>query len=278
MLAAIRAVLPDNEPALWGTDYEVAGDRQLLKLLRQADKPPAAEAALTDLIAASDASWAEYDRRHAPEYIFSFAGDPALVRAVRDAWPDPDPQSDVILNTLEKTLAINQLWVRSEAWASNDARAALQRENFLRYWQAEKGRGEAPKVLAKYGASHMVRGLSQTAVYDLGSLLPEIAAIEGGHTVSLMVVPGAESMTAGLNPSIWRYEPRPAAGGYIDGIEPLMDAAFEDAFTLINLRALRHVAGMNRGDLDDEVFRVIHGFDFLLVMSGSTPSADLAHD
>jgi hypothetical protein len=35
---------------------------------------------------------------------------------------------------------------------------------------------------------------------------------------------------------------------------------------------------MNRGELDDELFRVVHGFDMLLVMSGSTPSAELDHD
>jgi hypothetical protein len=57
--------------------------------------------------------------------------------------------------------------------------------------------------MAKYGASHIVRGLSQTAVYDLGTLLPEIAAIEGGHSFSLLVLPGAGSSIAGLNPSNW---------------------------------------------------------------------------
>ena len=35
---------------------------------------------------------------------------------------------------------------------------------------------------------------------------------------------------------------------------------------------------MNRGDLDDELFRAIHGFDMLLVMSGSTPSEQVELD
>ena len=133
-------------------------------------------------------------------------------------------------------------------------------------------------MIAKYGASHIVRGLSPTAVFDLGTLLPEIAELEGGSSLSLMVMPGAESMIAGLNPTNWSYEPRPAGGGYIKGIKPLMDAAFDDKYTLIDLRALRPVAGMTRGELGDEVFRVVHGFDMLLILSGSTPSGELAHD
>ena len=278
MLAAVRDAVPIGDAVLWGTDYEVAGDRQLLKLLESAEKPAAAEAALKALADASAASWARYEETGSPQFIFSFAGDPALVSALRDVWPHVDSRSDIILNTLEKTLSINTLWIQGKAWESNNARAALQRENFLRYWRAEKQRGATPKVMAKYGASHMVRGRTQTAVYDLGTLLPEIAAIEGGHAVSLLVVPGAGSLTAVLNPSTWSYEPRSAKDGYASGIEPLMNAAFENSFTLVDLAALRPLVGMKRGNLDDELFRVIHGFDMLLVMSGSTPSGELEHD
>lgn len=278
MLAVVRKAIPADQPVLWGTDYEVAGDRQLLKLLERAKKPAAAKIALENLVAASTASWAEYAATGSPQFIFSFAGDPALVRAVSEAWPKPDPRSAVILNTLEKTLAINNLWIQGKGWESNKERAALQRQNFLRYWHAEKQRGEAPKVMAKYGGSHMVRGHSQTAVYDLGALLPEIAAIEGGHSVSMLIVPGTGSLLAGLNPSTWTYEPHPAEGGYLKGLEPLMNAAFEDTYTLIDLAALRPLAGMSHKTMDSELFRIIHGFDMLLVMSGSKPSGELEHD
>jgi len=273
MLARVRAAVPAGEPALWGTDYEVAGDRQLLKLLGQAQKPAAARAALDELAAASAASWAEYEEKRAPQFIFSFAGDPALVHAVREAWPDPDPRSATILNTLEQTLAVNRLWIQGKAWESNAARAELQRQNFLRYWRAEQQAGKAPRVMAKYGASHMVRGLSQTAVFDLGTLLPEIAALEGGHSFSVMVVPGARSLVAKLDPSTWTYAPQPAEGGYLEGLRPLTRVAFDEAFTLIDLRALRPVVGMNRRGLDEELFRIVYGFDMLLVMSGSTASS-----
>ena len=278
MLAAVRAALPADETVLWGTDYEIAGDRQLLTLLERAKKPAAASAALDHLITASDASWAEYAETGSPYFIFGFAGDPALVRAVREAWPNPDPRSAVILNTLEKTLFTNRLWMQGKTWASNQSRAELQRENFLRYWRSAKQRGETPKVMAKYGGSHMVRGLSQTAVYDLGALLPEIAAIEGGKSFSLMIVPGAGSSVAALNPATWTYEPRLADGGYLAGLEPIMSAAHDDTYTLIDLVPLRPVVGMSGKDVDKDLFRIVHGFDMLLIMSGSNPSGELQHD
>lgn len=278
MIATVREVAPVGEPVLWGTDYEVAGDRQLIKLLEQVEKPEPAQAALASLAEASAASWAQYEKTGSPEYIFSFAGDPALLRTLSNAWPEPDRQSEIILNTLEKTLTINNLWIQGKAWESNAARAALQRQNFLRYWQAERQLGRSPKVMAKFGASHIVRGLSHTAVFDLGTLIPEIAAAEGGHSFSLMVMPGVGASVAALNPSKWSYEPQSSEGGYVKNIQVLMDAAFEDKFTLIDLVALRPIVGMNRGQLSDELFRVIHGFDMLLVMSGSTPSGEFEHE
>ena len=274
MLAAIRAAAAPG-PMFWGTDYEVVGDRQLIGLLEQAEKPAGAAKALRALAEASAASWAKYEETRSPQYIFSFAGDPGLVRAVRDSWPQPDARSVTILHTLERTLTINNLWVQGKAWESNSERAQLQRHNFLHFWRSEKERGLAPKVIAKYGASHIVRGRSRTGVYDLGTLLPELAALEGGHTYSVMVVPGANSEVAVLNPSAWRYEAKPPKDGYLDGIEPLVRATYDDTFTLIDLRALRPVAGMNRGTLDEDLFRTIHGFDALLVMTGSTPSSDM---
>lgn len=274
MLARVRAHAPQSEPLLWGTDYEVASDRQLIALLQDAPKPAAAKEALDRLSAASTAAWGQWKETGSPQYIFAFAGAPALVAAVRQAWPDPDPESAVILNTLEQTLSINRHWVEGRAWESNALRADLQRENFLRYWSAARDSGPAPKVLAKYGASHMVRGISQTAVYDLGTLLPEIAAFEGGRSVSMMVLPGRESQVAALNPADWSYMPQAAKDNYAKGVGPLVDAAFDDAFTLFDLAALRPIVGMRSAKVDPELFRIVHGFDLLLVMSGSTPSGD----
>lgn len=48
-------------------------------------------------------------------------------------------------------------------------------------------------------------------------------------------------------------------------------AAWPDAFTLIDLRPLRGLAGSGS---PESLRRVLIGFDALLVMNGSTPAAD----
>src|SRR5690606_38237303 len=100
---------------------------------------------------------------------------------------------DWILATLEETLEINKLWVTGEAWRSNERRAAHLRSNFLRHWKQASQAGEAPRVLLKFGASHVVRGRNMSDVFDIGALLPDLAAMEGRPSFGLLVLPGVES-------------------------------------------------------------------------------------
>ena len=278
LLAAVRAALPDAAEVFWGVDYEVASDRPLLRQLYDMDRPTSSNQPLDTLIAASDAAWSQYDESGSPQYIFSFSGDPALVAAVLDAWPNPDHKAAWTLDTLESTLKINQLWIEGRGWDSNAHRAALMRSNFLRHWQAAKRDGKAPKVMAKLGANHVVRGRNMTGTFDLGTLLPEIAAAEGNRSFSVLVLPGKDSMTAVLNASSWTYESQPGKDNYARGIEALTDATYTDAFTLIDLTALRPIVGSSIDKYGADIARVVHGFDMLLVMSGSTASSELEHD
>jgi hypothetical protein len=53
-------------------------------------------------------------------------------------------------------------------------------------------------------------------------------------------------------------------------------AAYPDSFTLIDLRPIRPlVFGARHKTLHADLVRVIHGFDSLLVLSGSNPSQNL---
>lgn len=98
-------------------------------------------------------------------------GDPALVAAARNAWPDPGNEAARILDTPQSTLAINRFWIEGRGWDSNAHRAALLRSNVLRHWNASNENGDTPKIMAKLGGNHIVRGRNMTGAYDLGTLL-----------------------------------------------------------------------------------------------------------
>ena len=276
MLAAVRAAVPQVDQVFWGLDYEVLADRHLLQQLDAMDKPDAAQAALQVLTEASTAAWQRHSETGGPQHIFSFGGDPALVQTLREAWPDAPAQAAQIIHTLEETLKINQLWVSGQGWASNQRRAKLNRANFLDYWRAQKAAGRSPRVMAKMGGSHMVRGRSMTEVFDLGSLMSETAALEGGHSFHLLVLPGEGAEVANFDPTKLRFHPAPAKDGYAGGLDSILNAAAADQFTVFDLRPLRPLLGRWREGTAPELMRVVHGFDALLLMNGSTASTDLA--
>jgi hypothetical protein len=268
-IAAARAAAPRRGQAVWGLDYEVGGYGRIIDRLAARRKPPAAAAAFAAL---RDAEAAMTSRlSEGPQFLFSFAGDPALVRAVREAWPNADAESDWMLATLEETLEINRYWTGNQPWRSNERRARFNRANFRRYWNGELVK---PKVMFKFGAGHMVRGLSHTLVHDVGTQAAETAEAMGAKSFHLLVMPGQGAQRAQFNPVAWRYSP--VAAGPYNELAPLMDAANAEAMTLIDLRPIRPlVFGARHKLLDADLVRTIHGFDALLIMTGSTPSANL---
>ncbi|MFB9372489.1 hypothetical protein ACFFUB_00810 [Algimonas porphyrae] len=277
MLATVRGNLADAPDVLWGTDYEVLGDRQMLRALEAMPKPEAAAVALSALRAESDAGWAKYEETRSPQFVFSFSGDPQRVRDVEAAWLDRSVDAAWILDQIEETLEINRLFVTGQNFASNKRRADHLVANFLRHWRVElaDGRSPEPRVFAKYGASHLVRGRNSNGVFDLGTTLPELAALEGRPSVSLFVLPGQGSSVAVFDPTAMTFRDGAPKDGYGAGMGPLYDAAFDSGYTLIDLRPLRAVLTRTTDPDLVALARTIHGFDYVLIMTGSTPSSAL---
>ncbi|MEM7053495.1 MAG: hypothetical protein AAF446_02995 [Pseudomonadota bacterium] len=277
LLATIRAAVPEGEPALWGCDYEVAGDRTLLRRLSAIGPPPGAHDAFDALVRASDTGWSQWAETGNPQFVFSFSGAPELVANLRKVWPERNAEVNSILDTLEQTLIINRFWTTGQGYASNVQRGALLRKNFLAHWQTLPPNEPKPRVMAKFGASHLLRGLNTNHSWDLGALIPELAQIEGRSSVSVLVLPGVDSDIARFDPTRWSYVPAPAKDGYANGLEPIVDAAFDDQFTLIHLAPLRPRIIAQAKGLHSRLLQMAMGFDYVLIMSGSTPADELVH-
>ena len=271
-LAAARAAVPRSQKLLWGLDYDVAADRHLIAQLKAAPKPPEAESPLAKLAQASAQSWAKYEETHNPQYIFGFAGDPKLVRDLAAAWPGADARSRLIMDTLEQTLAINALWVAQKGYDSNLLRSRFLRANLLRYWKER--RDPEARLFMKFGASHMVRGINMSDTFDIGSLVPELVAERGGTSFHLLVLPGPGSQTANLDPTKFVYVPG-NRDQYGEGTELFDQAVIPATFTLFDMAPLRPLASSHSGNVPLPLWRVIHGFDAVLVMTGSHPSTNL---
>jgi hypothetical protein len=273
-LASVVSASPRNERVLWGLDREIFSDRYLISRL-EPKVPPRAKESFARLKEASTNAGALQQQNQGPPVLFS-SQDPAIVSAVRAAWPNADRESDMILRTLEESLAINAVAQTGTAWDSSDRRAQWMRNALAGRLRNERGRG-SPKVMMKFGYNHMIRGANYVNIFDVGSMTDEVAALSGGRAFHIIVLPGPGSRQAVLGPG--RSFVSVSSDEFDEfraGDQRLARVLSNTAATgheVIDLRALRPLAMRGLESWNSDVVRTIHGYDAAVIWKGARASS-----
>lgn len=269
-LAAVISAAPENERVLWGLDREIFSDRYLIAKL-EASVPLRARESLARLEEASTTAWAG-------QTPFLFSQDPAVVSTLRAAWPNPDPESDGILRTLEESLAINAVARTGTAWDSAERRAHWMRNCLAGRLREE--RGSAPKVMLKFGYNHMIRGANYVNTFDVGAMTDEVAALSEGRAFHILILPGPGSRQAVLGPgrsftsvSSDEFDEFKAGDQRLTRVLPNSNATGHE---VIDLRALRPLAMRGLESWNPDVVRTIHGYDAAVIWKGAHASSRAA--
>jgi hypothetical protein len=278
LMAAVVAAAPKGERVLWGFDREIFSDQYLISKL-EPRVPPRARAAYMRLKESSKTSWArrEKDPGAGPPWVF--AEEPAVVSTVRAAWPNPDRESDLILRTLEESLAINAVARTGTGWDQQERRALWMRGNLTARLREERARGRSPKVMLKAGYNHMIRGANYVNIFDVGSLPDEAAALDGERAFHVIMLPGPGSRQAVLG--AWRsfvavssdeFDEFKAGDQRLTRVLSNSDAAGHE---VIDLRALRPLAMRGLESWNADLVRTIHGYDAAVIWKGAAASSGL---
>ena len=277
-LAAAINVAPRSERVLWGLDREIFSDRYLISKL-EARAPRRARESFTRLKEASTNAWARHKQNPSPENLFSLSQDPAVVSAVRTAWPNPDRESDTILRTLEESLAISAALRTDGGWAYTQRRAQWNRNNLAARLREEQGRGAPPKVMLKFGYNHMIRGANYFNVFDLGAMTDEVAALSGGRAFHILVLPGPGSRQAVFGPGRSFV---PVSSDEFDEFRAgdqrltrVLSNANATGHEVLDLRALRPLALRGLEGWNSDLVRTIHGYDAAVIWKGARASSAL---
>ena len=276
-LADVIKAAPRNERVLWGLDREIFSDRYLISRL-EAKVPSRARDAFTRLKQASVNAWARNEQTRNPDDMFLLAEDPALVSAVRTAWPDPDHESDAIMRTLEESLAIETAERTGGAWPYLQRRTKWNRDNLAGLLRAEQGRKVAPKILMKFGYSHMIRGANYVNVFDLGAMADEVAALTGERAFHIIVLPGPGSRQAVLGQGGFGSVATDDFDDFKAGDQRLtrvLSNANATGHEVIDLRALRPRAMRGLEGWNSDLVRTIHGYDAAVIWKGAHASSSL---
>jgi len=266
-----------REDVLWGLDYDIVADRYTLRRLRDIAPTPRARAAAEAVIARADSALRQALATRNPGLLMMFGGPDDVYARLREAYaPQPGSEADRIIRLMETTREINGYWGRGEGYLSNFHRARLNKRQLMRYLDAAAARDDRmPRVMMKFGSSHMVRGRSFTHVFDLGTLASEIADVNGSRSFGVLMLGGEGTMHAVIDPRVFRSVEAPVE--VEPWARPFYDAADAHRWTVLDLRPLR--ARIPRlGTLPDQTLQVLYGFDAVVILSGSGPQHDPAMD
>ena len=247
---------------LWGIDQEFMGAPMILLdglAARAAD--PAIRKTLADIRGA--------DRAALSKLAF---GDAWLGKVQRDDLTaiasgfGNDQEALSLIEAFAESAEIYQLNNRGAYQASNEYRSALMQGYFLKQYRKA---GATPRVLLKMGAYHLGRGTTPVGIYDLGSLLPGLAAANGKRSLHIAYIPiGGLVRTIGPSETgvtiVSAYKDEGIAG-LLAAANVAPDAIPATGHVLIPLTGIRHrMSGKQKRELTELARFVLAGFDYLV--------------
>ncbi len=277
-LADVLTSAPKDEQVLWGLDREVFSDRYFISRL-EPKLPTSAREPFTRLKQASIDALARFEQTKNPDDLFILSQEPALVTAVRAAWPNPDHESDVIMRTLEESLAIETAERNGGLWPYSQRRAKWMRSNLADLIKADEGRKVSPKTLMRFGYNHAIRGANYVNVFELGTMVDEVAALTGEQAFHLLVIPGPGSRQAVPGPgrsfgsvATDDYDDFRAGDGRLTRVLPNPNATGHE---VIDLRSLRSLATRGLESWNPDVVKTIYGYDAAVIWKAAHASTGL---
>jgi len=187
--------------------------------------------------------------------------------------------SQALWDSLLESREIYQKNMSGQGFDSNRQRALLMKHIFFGdYKSAADAEKLAPKVLFKFGAWHMFKGINPLHNNDLGNFITELADGQGTSSVRILIlgVRGEQLRFAGIG--------RPGAPAALDlandkdsdflYLKPMFDSMEPEGFTMYDLRTFRRDFA-KLGAVDREMERLVFGYDFLVLIPHPTPSKPL---
>ena len=273
---AIHTVQPaSGQRTVWGLDQEFifSGRLHFARLVELAPTPAARAVAEEYRTKAIAGETAPLPKEGTAPLLLTMV--PTDFDKLAAAFPTEGEAARLIAE-LRASAAIYQAWSHGGdgGYAANSDRAALMQRHFNAYYDQSIAAGEkTPRVLLKFGDTHMVRGRSFTDVYDLGNFLPTLAARDALRTYHLLLVArgGHINNVTPDNSSPAASQSEYKATDTEEGFDPdpFFAAAPKDAWALLDLRAVRSLLSAGRIKTNEVNTRMIWGFDGILIIPES---------
>ena len=159
---------------------------------------------------------------------------------------------------------------------SHQARVNLMKRNLLEALRplAPQPGQSLPKLLFKFGASHMARALSPwSGITDVGNLAQNLADVQDARSLHLLVMGKQGTQVGGFNPDDPSKNVVPFDISKETYLKPFADLATGPAWQVFDLRPARRALLNNQLKLTNQMLvALLLGYDYFVLIPNATAS------
>ncbi len=272
MIEEVLKISNKNKPILWGLDQEFAASPHfhIVRLYELA--PDSKSKAIVKPY--YDQITTEFERiikTKNPSQAFLSSAKAEDFEKLDSAFANSKNKEALeILSELRLSWEIYQKYFTREGYNSNNLRARLMKRNFMNYYRKALQKEKMPKVIFKFGANHMTRGMNYTEVFDIGNFVSEIADSNGSKSFNLLVhaTSGKQNRWFPFIPdeSLKQKPVNAKDSGFAD-MNLFLEIADKKDWTLVDLKPFRnplHYGKMK--NLPKGFKEMVFGFDAVLLI------------
>jgi len=204
------------------------------------------------------------------------ADDKALADGAARLLEDGSPEARSLFGSLVESHEINRS--SPAEYGNARRRERLMKRLFAANYTRAAGTAAAqPRVLLKFGAYHVYRGLNPVHGSGIGNYVAELAEAQGAQSlhIRLMPVKGSQPIhprvgqPAQLRP--FNYEDQPGARY----LQPVFTNLLDSDWTMFDLRPLRQDIAAPGGAVNADLATLVFGYDILVIVPDGTPSMEI---
>jgi hypothetical protein len=262
---------------LWGLNQEALGAGGLM-LSRILDTRPGGESGreMRQLLQKNDEANAKALQSGRVSDLFMIsASDKDLAAGAVPLQKDGSPQARSLFASLIQSHEINR--VPPADYGNAGRRSRLMKTLFRAdYAEAARAQGTPPKVLLKFGAYHIYRGLNPVHGSGIGNYVAEFAEGQGAQSlhICVMAVRGSEPIypRVGQPAQLLPFNLKEDPGAHY--LQPMLANLLDSDWTMFDLRPLRQALNGLRA-ASSELATLVFGIDILVMVPEATPSTEI---
>ncbi|MCB2376788.1 hypothetical protein LGH70_04305 [Hymenobacter sp. BT635] len=205
---------------------------------------------------------------------FSIYQRPSALDSLRALTQKEGPQVQQMVRDFTQSSEIFTLY-NTQGAKSHQQRINLMKRNLLESLRPYDQPGQPlPKMLFKFGAGHVARGVSLTGgVYDVGNLALNLAEVHDQKSLHIFII-GKQGLKAGMpNPDDLSKPGLPYSNATDKMVQAFAAPAAPGAWQVFDLRPLRRYLQADRLKVSSQTLStIIQGYDYMVIIPETTAS------